>query len=342
MTGTGVDLGPASSATDGGPGTTDAGVGLSSASGDVVVTLRAGALEVDVVPGLAMVGTSIRFEGREHVVLRHDLAGYRAGHTTGVPLLHPWANRLPGDRVAIPGTDVVLELDGDSHVGRDPAGLPIHGSCTAAPGFELAWLEVEPDGDGAVLEAVLPFDRYPDLLASFPFPHHVRVRWEALAPGHPQGGTTPQVCLTTTVVATGDVPVPVAFGWHPYLCLPGVPRHQWRLVLPEREHLLVDERLIPTGEEEYEPAEADPLGARTFDDGYRLGTERRLGLMSGERFVSLAFDDGYGYAQVYAPAGEDLVALEPMTAPTAGLATGEHPWAQPGRSFSASVTITCG
>ena len=319
-----------------------AAVGLATRGEHVVVTLQAGPLEVEVVPGLAMLGTSLRHEGREHVVARHDLAGYAAGHTTGVPLLHPWANRLPGDDVSVPGTDVTLALAGQPLVTRDPNGLPMHGTCTATDAFCLSWLEVEPDGDGAVLEAVLPFDRHPELLATFPFPHQVRVRWEVLDAGHPEGGAEPVVRLTTAVIATTDVPVPVAFGWHPYLCLPDVPRDRWRLVLPEREHLLLDDRQLPDGEELYEPAEADLLGARTFDDAYRLGTQRSLGLMAGERFLSLALDDGYGYAQVYAPPGEELVALEPMTAPVAGLATGEHPWAHPGRPHSATVTITCG
>lgn len=321
---------------------TGGSVALTAVGDRVAVALRAGPLEVEVVPELAMLGTSVRYEGREHVVLRHDLDGYAVGHTTGVPLLHPWANRLPGDEVPVAGTDVTLSLADAPHVSRDPSGLPMHGTCTATDGFCISWLEVEPDGDGAVLEAVLPFDQHPELLATFPFPHQLRVRWEVLDAGHPEGGPVPQVRLTTAVVATGDEPVPVAFGWHPYLRLPGVPREQWRLVLPEREHLLLDHRQLPDGEEEYEPAEADLLGDRTFDDAYRLGTRRQLGLMAGERFVSLALDAGYGYAQVYAPAGEELVALEPMTAPVAGLATGEHPWAHPGRAFSATVAITCG
>ena len=35
----------------------------------------------------------------------------------------------------------------------------------------------------------------------------------------------------------GSAPVPIAFGYHPFLTLPGVPRAQWGIALPVDEHL---------------------------------------------------------------------------------------------------------
>ena len=35
-----------------------------------------------------------------------------------------------------------------------------------------------------------------------------------------------------TVLANAGDDVPVSFGFHPYIGLPGVPRDRWRLVLP--------------------------------------------------------------------------------------------------------------
>ncbi len=51
---------------------------------------------------------------------------------------------------------------------------------------------------------------------------------------------------------------------------------------------------------------------------------------------------GYPYAQVYAPDDDDVIALEPMTAPTNALVTGgpELPLVEPGETFAASFTIT--
>ena len=45
---------------------------------------------------------------------------------------------------------------------------------------------------------------------------------------------------SVTLTATGDVPVPVSFGWHPYLRLPGVPRAEWDLQLPLVREALLD------------------------------------------------------------------------------------------------------
>ena len=82
------------------------------------------------------------------------------------------------------------------------------------------------------------------------------------------------------------------------------------------------------------------LAGRTFDDGYRLGRERRLVLAGGRRRVSVVFDKGYPFAQVYAPADHDFVALEPMTAPTDALGTGTTPMVEPGDSFTARFAVS--
>ena len=46
--------------------------------------------------------------------------------------------------------------------------------------------------------------------------------------------------------------MPVAFGFHPYLRLPGAVRAAWELRLPPRRHLVLDLRGIPTGTGERE------------------------------------------------------------------------------------------
>ena len=134
--------------------------------------------------------------------------------------------------------------------------------------------------------------------------------------------------------------MPVSFGWHPYLRLPGVRRNAVRLVLPARRHLLLDDRGIPTGEGHKVSAESEPLGSRTFDDLYALGRERRLGIEGGGRAVRLLFDRNYGYAQVYAPPDQNVVCLEPMTAPVDALVTGACPYVSPGQSFTARFSVS--
>src|SRR4029453_14587746 len=57
------------------------------------------------------------------------------------------------------------------------------------------------------------------------------------------------------------------------LRLPGAPRAAWRLLLPHRRHLELDDRGLPTGKAADEPAEADPVGDRTYDDLYALDAD---------------------------------------------------------------------
>ncbi|MFL6184869.1 MAG: aldose 1-epimerase [Actinomycetes bacterium] len=303
-------------------------VRMGMVDGEPSVTLAAGRLEASFLPGLGLLGTSLRHRGEELLALPGGVEGYRDGHVTGLPLLAPWANRLPGWRYRAAGVEV--DLDGlDLHT--DPGGLPIHGTLTAHRGWRLERLAA--DADRAVLEADLDYGDWPQLLAAFPFPHRLTVTFAL------QGAS---LAVTTTLTATGDRPVPVAFGWHPYLRLPGAPRAAWRLLLPSRTHLELDARGLPTGKAADEPAEAAPVGERTFDDLYTLDAdpaERRLGLEAAGRRLVVGYGDGYDHAQVFAPPGAEFLCLEPMTAPTAALATGASPLVAPGDSFSARFTI---
>ena len=303
-------------------------VRMGMVDGEPAVTLAAGQLEASLLPGLGLLGTSLRHRGEELLALPGGVEGYRDGHVTGLPLLAPWANRLPGWRYRAAGVEV--DLDGlDLHT--DPGGLPIHGTLTAHRGWRLERLAAEPDR--AVLESSFDYGAFPELLAAFPFPHRLTVTFAL------RGAS---LAVTTTLTATGDRPVPVAFGWHPYLRLPGAPRAAWRLLLPFRTHLELDDRGLPTGKAADEPAEAAPVGERTFDDLYVLDAdpaEPRLGLEAAGRRLVVGYGDGYDHAQVFAPPGAEFVCLEPMTAPTAALATEATPLVAPGESFSARFTI---
>jgi len=307
----------------------DPSVRFGTVDGEPAVTLAAGELEASFLPGLGLLGTSLRHRGEELLALPGGVEGYRDRHVTGLPLLAPWANRLPGWRYRAAGIEVDLEgLD----LATDPAGLPIHGTLTARPGWRLERLAAEPDR--AVLAAGFDYGAWPELLAAFPFPHRLTVT-AAL-----QGAS---LAVTTTLAATGQRPVPVAFGWHPYLRLPGAPRAAWRLLLPRRTHLELDDRGLPTGKSADEPAEADPVGERTYDDLYALEDDpggRRLGLEAAGRRLVVGYGDGYDHAQVFAPPGVEFVCLEPMTGPTAALAAGSTPLVAPGDTFAARFTVT--
>ena len=130
------------------------------------VTIAAGALEATFLPEVGMLGTSLRWRGEEYVALAEGVAGYQEGRQTGLPLLAPWGNRLEGWRYRAADVDVDLEglaLTTEEH------GLPIHGTMTAAVGWDV----VEREEDR--LRTHFRYDVRPDLLAAFPFPHDLEI-----------------------------------------------------------------------------------------------------------------------------------------------------------------------
>ena len=299
------------------------------------VELRAGGYALTLVPELGLLGTSLLADGREVLSLHGGVDAYRQGHTTGLPLLHPWANRLARPRYEVDGVWVDFELEPPVHVAN---GLPIHGTMTAARGWQV---EAQfADSTRAMLQARYTFD-HPDQLASFPFPHDLVVFYEVSDLG---------LRVTTTIHATGTSGVPVSFGWHPYLVVPGAPRRELAVVLPELDHLVLDGFLVPSGESRRQDAMTVVLGdgslEKLFDDAYRLveGASRVLAIEGPDdrrvvRRVSIELDDRFPYAQVYAPSDARFVALEPMTAPGNALVTGDHPTVPAGESYSASFRV---
>jgi galactose mutarotase-like enzyme len=266
-----------------------------------------------------MIGASLEHRGDELLGQRNGLAAYETkGSTMGIPLLYPWANRLSGPQYDIAGKSVTIVPD-SPRVRLDPNGLPIHGLLAANPHWEVT-------GD---LQARLDFGAHPALLEAFPFPHEIRMQVDLTSGG---------LRITTTVDASAGSPVPISFGFHPYLQLPNVAREEWHFELPVTEHMLLDDKGIPTGESETAAALDGPLQDRTFDDAY-TGIDGEFVLEGGDRRIDVSFESGYDYAQVYAPERQALMCFEPMTAPTNALVDGEAPVIEPGESFTASFRI---
>jgi aldose 1-epimerase len=292
--------------------------------GAAAVTLSSGDLTATFLPELNLLGTSLQLRGEDFVALPGGVAAYRRRRATGLPLLAPWANRLDARSYRVGDRTVHLRtLD----LTTDDRELPIHGTM-----WREAWdvREVNTRGRTARLRAHCAYSR-PDLLAAFPFPHELEVDIE-LGPG--------ELSIATSIRPTTDRAVPVSFGYHPYLRLPGAgPRAGWRLVLPERTNVALSARGIPSGSRTEAAAEAAPIGERTFDDLFELHEDRSLGLETDDRRLEVRFDAGYRYAQVFAPPGARFVCLEPMTAPTNALRSGGFPMVEPGDSFTARFSI---
>ena len=254
-----------------------------------------------------MVGCSLRHRGEELLGLGGGLDAYVGqGAVFGIPLLYPWANRLAGWGYEAGGRRVELDrasplLHGDEHC------LPIHGALAAASSWRLI------ERSASWLTAELDFGGHPELLAVFPFPHRLELAIRL------EGAT---LTVDTTVTAD-DSPVPLSFGFHPYLAPPGAAREQWWVELPARTALELDAYGLPTGAATGLAAEAFALGARTYDDLFAVTPGARFSVAAAGRHLTIELTAGYRYAQVFAPPDQPVICFEPMMAPVNALRSHE-------------------
>lgn len=272
-----------------------------------------------------MLCTSLKHRGAEILRRVDEMAEALAtGMSIGVPLNYPWANRLRGTGYVFDGKRV--ELDPASPwLMKDWNGVIIHG----VPWTRLRW-EVQEATDRR-LRSRLRWNR-PELMPVFPFEHDVEMTATLDGLG---------LTLETAVLATGGERVPVSFGFHPYIGIPGLRRAQWRLALPPMQGIVLDERLLPVGERTELPAYDDRLADLDFDHGFAFETaDRTMSIAGNGRRVSIDFLDGFPYAQIYAPPGHDYISLEPMTAPTDALTShSDLPVVEPGGRFAATFRL---
>ena len=287
--------------------------------------LTADDLQATFWPAAGMLGASLRFRGVELLRRVDDLDAARIkGSTAGIPLLYPWANRLGSLQYRAAGRQISLDSS-SPRLHFDDHKLPMHG----VPWSQLQWNVVSSHADR--LTARLDWLSQ-ELLAIFPFPHHVEMA----------------VCLRpidleiqTTVFADSGSPVPISFGFHPYFGLPEIPRAEWALNAPAMRKLALDARGIPTGQETPSAPIAARLGNVSYDDGFALSGEQTTFSIAGNGYsVTIEFKNGFRFAQIFAPKDKEFIAIEPMTAATNALCSGENLRViTPGEQFAASFRI---
>ena len=294
-----------------------------------VVLSSGSGVEAAFVPGAGMVGSSLTLDGVELLAPRHGIEGYLSrGSTFGIPLLHPWANRLasPHQVVGDVAWDVVV---GSPGVHPDDNGLPIHGLVAGLDAWEV--VVEEASGDEARLSAVLRWDERLDRFASFPFAHELRV--DVVVRG--------TVLRVSTTLTAGEHEVPVAFGWHPWFEFPEVAREDWELHSPFVRRAVLSDQSLPTGEVVDAPPPSGRLGEEFLDDVFLDVTEgAEVSVKVGTHGVVVRYVSGYDVGVLFAPLNADTVCVEPMTAPTDPF-SGRFPLrtAAPGTSYTAVFEV---
>jgi aldose 1-epimerase len=301
---------------------------LSAASGEWSAT---------VLWSLGMVVCSLRHQGHELLAGRGGVSAYaERGSTFGIPLLHPWANRLGAWGYAVAGRRVTLD-PGTPHLRVDgDTGLPIHGLLAANAYWKVSDAGADADAGTALVRAELDFAAHRDLLEAFPFPHRLELEMHLGEEG---------LSVTLTLTATGEVAVPRCFGFHPYLAFTGADRDACEISLPVRRRLLLDDRGLPTGGRQAVALGAldGPLGERRFDDCFDelQGPRPRFTLTTPARETAITFQEGFGAAQVFSPPDSDFICFEPMASPVNALVSGDGlSCVAPGDSAAAGFAIS--
>lgn len=287
------------------------------------VVLRSGDTTADVLPSRGMLVASFRAGGTEWLRLVDDIEGSAAtGQSIGIPLNHPWANRLSGTEFDFDGKRFAIE-ERSPLIMRDWNDVVIHGVAWS----RLAWTVEERRED--TVRATLQWDG-DALLAVFPFRHRLEMRI----------ALSDRAILVATTLEAIDGPVPVSFGFHPYVGLPGTSRRDWHLTTPPMRRFLLDDLLLPTGRDEAFAWDG-PLGERHFDDGFAIGAPTStFRLSDGAHTLHVDLLEGFGFLQIYAPVEQDIISIEPMVAPANALVSGESlSAATPGKPVRAVFRI---
>lgn len=294
------------------------------------VTLSTSAgVEASFVPAAGLVCSSLTIDGTELLAPRHGIEGYVSrGSTFGIPLLHPWANRLSSvhQEACDESWDVVVGAPG---VHPDTNGLAMHGLVAGLDAWEI--VAEEADDGRARLVARLRWDDRLDRFVSFPFAHDLVV----------DVVLRDRVLRITTTLTAGDAEVPVAFGWHPWFEFPQTPRTEWELHSPFVRRAVLTDVAIPTGEVVDDPPLAGRLGEEFLDDVFlEVGGGAEVSVRAGGLGVTVRYVSGYTVGVLFAPLEVDTVCIEPMTAPTDPFA-GRFPLrcAAPGESVAAVFEV---
>ena len=123
--------------------------------------------------------------------------------------------------------------------------------------------------------------------------------------------------VTSRILNTGESPLPLGDGWHPYFELG--PLDKCKLTLPDSDRLILNEHIIPTGEKEDFELKDHLMSSMELDDVFLLKNQgigiTKLSSNGKELSVWQNADSGYKYIVVYTPGTRDKIAIEPLTCP---------------------------
>ncbi len=265
--------------------------------------------QVSIVPSLGNIAYEMNVNGKNAFWFPFaSLQDFKAKPVlSGNPFLAPWANRLDQNAFYAGGKKYVLNPD-LANIRRDNNGKPIHGLLLFSPYWRVTALEA--DGSSAWATSRLEFWKYPELMAQFPFAHTIEMTYR-LREGVLE--------VKTRIQNLSASSMPVAIGFHPYFRLHDAPRDEWKVHVAARDHLMLSNLLIPTGERRpVEFRDPQPLAGTQFDDVFSNlirdgGGQAHFSVEGHREKLSVLYGPKYTVAVVYAPRGKEFICFEPMS-----------------------------
>lgn len=269
-------------------------------------------MQVSIAPSIGNMAYEILVAGKNILFFPfHSPAELKDNPTfCAIPFLAPWANRIDGDAYWANGKRYLLNPD-LGNLRRDGNRKPIHGLLNFSPLWTL--VSASADDHAAWATSRFDFTRYPEMMAQFPFAHTITMTYR-LAGG--------EVEVETTLDNQSAEPMPVAVGYHPYFRLDDAPRDQWKAHIAARDHLVLNNLLIPTGERRpVEFADPFPLKGGQLDDVFGSlvrgqDGRARFWVEGKKERIAVTYGPKYTVAVVYAPQARDFICFEPMAAVT--------------------------
>jgi aldose 1-epimerase len=263
--------------------------------------------------------------------LRPTPAGSRDVRAHASYPLIPYSNRI---------ADARLEFDGHIHaLARNFGDHPhaIHGV-----GWQRPWTVAARDAKSALL--VLEHDPAVDDAHAWPWPFRAL---QSLSLHADPGGIDAALSLKLTIANASAAPFPFGLGWHPYFVRGAATRLGFRAdgAWETDATCLPTARIVDPPQWRFDIPRTP--GSATIDNVF-TGWDGEATIVDGERRIAIAVraDRAAGFLVVYAPAGRDFVALEPVTHMTDAfnrVARGESGTGmrtlRPGGAFSCTMEI---
>jgi aldose 1-epimerase len=264
--------------------------------------------EVAVVPSIGNMAYEFKINGQNVFWMPYPTLTELQAHPQfgGIPFLAPWANRLSEDGYFANGKKYRLNPD-LGNVRREEHQHPIHGLLNFSADWQVT--AVEADADSASVTSRLEFWKHPEMMAQFPFAHTIEMTYRL------HDGVLE---VRTTLENLSADPMPVGIGYHPYFQIHDAPRDQWKVHLAARDHLVLSNMKIPTGERKsIEFPDPLPLAGVALDDVFgNLVRDSAFSVEGAHQKISVLYGPKYTVAVIYAPPGRPFICFEPMSAIT--------------------------